>query len=929
MTLDYQLKTLRYLAVITCISLTLLALPALAPDLISPENWVVDIGAESQFAARLMPMVINLAALVLLLYSLEHTVGFGYRFSEEVGELWENLPKQGRLGVRIVSVLLIPLNIHALVNFLFQIGVSESGAETVNGYIETFVPHALLHLPVSWINLGFTVVLAALLFRMTRDGGESGLVPIPAAAVTHHVTSSFDYAPGSKEYKLKRKAERNIEKGRLVKAAGMFEKLGREYYYRAGKLYHKCGREGDAHRAFKSAGEYYKMRGNCVRAGDAYFFGGHWELSADAYKQFTFPKHVMGEREVLLDWIRRWGEALFRLGRYMEAAELYTEHELHKLAGESFDKAGRPMEAAKAYSQAGAFEQSIKTLTESGHHELAQMEKAKLHMMRDEFLDAAREFEKGKFFIQAAEAYERAAIQSKAARCYLLAGRPETAVGMFLASGEEFQALNCYEVMEDFEKAAQLAAHMGLQDKQAYYYEKGGFWIAAARAYLMIYESDQAFQCLAKVDITSETIAAECAHLLTLLYQQDRLKEALSCAYSLLEGKKATRVLAPMIVVLGKIHQKLANREKAYGFFRQVADLVPENKDYVGLAHRAASKLGKEYHPKGQKPAKKQVQQPEAPKPAPPVATKAPPPLKPKPKPPPHHKPRNPIKGDDITLTIDEQSIYDLTDEGSLNRYEVIREIGRGGMGYVYKARDKKLKRFVALKMLHPEMNNEPRVVLFFKREAISIAQLNHPNIISLHDLGKERGCFYMVMEYLRGQTLKDYIKKNPAVLRKHVFPVWMQVCEGLRYAHKNGILHRDIKPTNIMITRDRRLKILDFGLAKAVTDLNHTQQLWGTPSFMAPEMFQGGRAGYTTDIYGLGATFYMVTTRRKPFTDATMGAKFSGRGLPEPPHKVDPRIPPELSEIILRCMMLNPEERYQSVEDLMHALKKAKDSMS
>ena len=124
------------------------------------------------------------------------------------------------------------------------------------------------------------------------------------------------------------------------------------------------------------------------------------------------------------------------------------------------------------------------------------------------------------------------------------------------------------------------------------------------------------------------------------------------------------------------------------------------------------------------------------------------------------------------------------------------------------------------------------------------------------------------------------------------------------------------------MITKDRRLKILDFGLAKPVNDISQTQQLWGTPSFMAPELFHGGRAGFQTDIYGLGATFYSLVTRKEPFTMNTLGQKFSNEGLPTPPHQVDPRISPELSQIILRCMNVNPRDRFASVSELMAAIR-------
>ena len=438
-----------------------------------------------------------------------------------------------------------------------------------------------------------------------------------------------------------------------------------------------------------------------------------------------------------------------------------------------------PHSAAEAYTKAGAFESSIKALKDSGQVTLASLERGKLLLQQGENLAAAQEFEKGDHHLEAADAFLKANLTGKAARSYLKAERPELAVRLFLEAGEELQALTCYEKMKDFDKAAQLAAHIGLQDRQAYFYEKGGRFIAAAHSHLMIYETEAAVRCLEQVTIDNDQVADECSLLLESLFEQHRQKEALACAYGLLEGKKAKPLLAPVLFVLAKIHERGGNLEKANQFYCQVASLVPDNTKYQSQAKRIAGKVGKVFTPgtdhsdsnsqplipskeknslkQGRKPpspsesARKKIPSREMPKKQKrPVPTLGPEPAS-------FSTPES-----DVTLTLDEQTVYDLTESGSLSRYQVIKELGHGGMGYVYKAKDKKLKRFVALKMLHPEMNEEPRVVLFFKREAIAIASLNHPNLVSLYDLGQEKGCFYMVMEYLEGINLKKLRQKEP-----------------------------------------------------------------------------------------------------------------------------------------------------------------------
>jgi len=927
----HSIKSICRWLLVFCLLTTTIAMPALYEHVGALAETTLGWFSLYDKAAGAASIVMNLAAMLLVMKTVERTLGYNARTTTDLEEIWTSLPRWFRIAMIVMAASTLPFQLEGLVVFFLKLSFAEASIGMYHHELLVLgVPRFLLFFPAPMVNGFLAILVSGVLvyahFRLPRWGR----VPLPGGALTRHATLNFDYDPDSKEFAVKRKAERYIEKGRLVKAAKLFETLGQEHAYRAGKLYYKSRRDREASRAFKTAGSYFLGRNNFMRAGDAFFFGGHWDQAVDAYKRATAPELILGEKEVVQTLIRRWGEALYRLGRYMEAATLYEENTLDKLAGEAYEKAGRPHEAAEAYGRAGAFDASFKALMDSGHHDLAQVEKGKLHLQRDEYLEAAREFEKGKHFLYAAEAYEKANIHGRAARNYLLAGRPETAVTLFLASGEEFQALNCYEVMEDWDKAAQLAAHMGLQDKQALYYERAEHWIAAARSYLMIYESEKAVACLSRVTLSNETIAAECAHLLTLLLQQNRLQEALSCAQGLLAGRKPKVYLAPLVFVLAKIQEKLGKPDKAAKYFIQAAQMVPDREEYVGNAKRLSARMGIRFsidpvQERDTEPSVPKVDEPAVPRPrSKPVAVRVPR----------RERPATVVTnaavphldgdtpGDEITLTIDEHSVYDLTEEGALARYQVIGEIGRGGMGYVYKARDKKLKRFVALKMLHPEMNREPRVVLFFKREAMSIASLNHPNLVSLYDMGKEKGCFFMVMEYLEGGTLKSHIKKNHGVLRKHLVTIWLQVCEGMRYAHANGIIHRDIKPTNIMITRDRRVKILDFGLAKAVTDVNQTKQLWGTPSFMAPELFQGDRAGFQTDIYGLGATFYMVATRKKPFADKDLGRKFSGDGLPVAPHVVDPRIPRELSAVIQRCLYVNPEDRFQTVEELIRQLK-------
>ena len=929
MTLGNKIGYLFYALALVLIILGIFSVPVVAAALESP-FFVSYLAPITGFITEHLVVYIGCTCLLLLGFFLERTIGFGHWSFDEVHSDWRYLPAYVKWPLIVTAVAIVIFNIITLSGFMteganFQPDtvLSIDGANPVLHYAGQ---HAL-----SIINFSYAMVLGTI-FMVSHFSAPNWRRIRGAKEMEARAVGNFTIRLSQQSRKRLRKAEAHMEKGRYYKAAKAFELLGEEFYYRAGKLYHETGYEDKASRAFLRAGDYFMKKNNFLRAGDAYYFGAHWQKAVQAFDKS--PTHTFADDMVRVrEWAERRGESLFNLGRFQEAGECYQDHGLYKKAGEAFEKAELHTEAADAYHQAGAFESSVKALTDGGYDDLAWLEKGNHFFEKESFLNAAEAFEQGKHFLRAAEAYNKAKQPGKAAGAYLHAGRPEIAVELFLAAGEETRAMACYEQMGDFVGAAQLAAHLGIQDKQARYFRKAGMMIPAARAYLMIGETSGAVSCMQSVDLSKPQTIVECAQILQILYEQERLREALACAYGLLEGKNFNKSLAPLLFLLAKIHRKMGNVEKSYHFFCKVAQLDPNHAEYRAEAKKVAEFMGEVFPPKAEKEAEHSVSH-DLFSTRPNTVKKPPVQRTPRPEKPQKRKlevdaklaqtiKRSMEGEDETTLTLDEQTVYDLTQQGALDRYQVIRELGRGGMGYVYKALDKKLKRFVALKMLHPEHNKEPRVVLFFKREARAIASLNHPNLVHLFDMGKERGCFYMVMEYVEGHTLKLLQERYYEFLQRNLIPIWYQACVGLKYAHEQGILHRDLKPSNLMWAKDRRLKILDFGLAKEITDLSQTQQVWGTPSFMAPELFQGERATFCSDVYGLGATFYMLATGRAPFSTEETAGKFSGKGLPIAPIKIRPDMSKRLSDTILKCMYLNPAERFESMDALMGQLKK------
>lgn len=260
------------------------------------------------------------------------------------------------------------------------------------------------------------------------------------------------------------------------------------------------------------------------------------------------------------------------------------------------------------------------------------------------------------------------------------------------------------------------------------------------------------------------------------------------------------------------------------------------------------------------------------------------------------------------------------------NRYEIEKIIGSGGMAIVYKATDRLLNRCVAIKMLREELKDDKEFVERFRVEAQSAASLNHSNIVSVYDVGQEDGLDYFVMEYIDGSTLKERIQAGP-IGWKTACKYAAQICNAIEHAHRKNIVHRDIKPHNIMLTKDDTIKVTDFGIARAVTSSTIVRQgnVIGSVHYFSPEQACGGAVDFKSDIYSIGVVLYEMLTGRVPFEaeNSVAVAKMHVDMQPEPPQKLNPTIPAQLGEIVLKAMSKQPAKRYACAADFEEDLKK------
>ena len=261
------------------------------------------------------------------------------------------------------------------------------------------------------------------------------------------------------------------------------------------------------------------------------------------------------------------------------------------------------------------------------------------------------------------------------------------------------------------------------------------------------------------------------------------------------------------------------------------------------------------------------------------------------------------------------------------DRYEVLEKVGTGGMSDVYKAKDHRLNRMVAVKVLKQEFSENATFVSKFRVEAQAAAGLMHPNIVNVYDVGEEKGTYYIIMELVNGITLKRYIEKKGRLTPREAVTVAIQVAMGLAAAHRGHIIHRDIKPQNIIISKEGKVKVTDFGIAKASTSNTITSNVMGSVHYTSPEQARGGYSDEKSDVYSLGVTLYEMLTGKVPYDgETTVAVALQHIQDPFPsPREIVPDLPFSVEQIVLKCCEKSPDRRYQTMDelatDLRHSL--------
>ena len=261
-------------------------------------------------------------------------------------------------------------------------------------------------------------------------------------------------------------------------------------------------------------------------------------------------------------------------------------------------------------------------------------------------------------------------------------------------------------------------------------------------------------------------------------------------------------------------------------------------------------------------------------------------------------------------------------------RYRVLSRLGSGGMADVFLAEDQQLGRKVAVKLLHRRFSEDPDFVERFRREAQSAAGLQHPNVVSVYDRGAYDGTYYIAMEYLPGRSLKQLIRQEAPIDPVRAIEITIQVLKAARFAHRHGVIHRDLKPHNVIVDDAGHVKVTDFGIARAgASDMTETGSIMGTAQYLSPEQAQGHAVSASSDLYSVGVVLYELLTGRVPF-DAEAAVTIALKHVsesPAAPTAINPAIPPELEQVVMWALNKNPADRPQDADQFIAALEGAK----
>jgi tetratricopeptide (TPR) repeat protein len=649
--------------------------------------------------------------------------------------------------------------------------------------------------------------------------------------------------------------------GNLDKAADLFIRAGE--FRSAAEIFEKLER-------FEDAGKAYERCGDRPRAADLWATNFRLQFDLCRGDIARIPEAVefaIKAADILADSGRaQEAAAIFhKAGRLKRAAELYADLKMVEEAAAIYMEAKRPERASKLYESVGEREKALQYRAES-------------KLMKHDMEGAAEDFALAGEHIKAAELYLSVGQAERAAHSYQKAAEFRTAAELFKTEGNLAAAAAAFEKALDYQQAADLYSDIGDHNSEMRVAKQGNDWFRVGEVLLRYSRDEDSLAAFQKVDAADPRFESAQLIQADLWRKLGKVELALQ-KYRDIVG--SSRISPANVDVYYKMASAAMDADKLDDAARIFEAIIGVNYYY-----KDANKLAGELRTRIGNALASNIASPERP----------------------------PVRQGAVETQLPRS-------EGN-KRYLVEFEVARGGMGVVYRARDQVLDRVVAYKILASNLKENEVAVKYFLREARAAAQMSHPNIVTVYDTGEQDGDYFMAMEFVEGQTLKQLVTKQGAFPERLVRYIFIQACKGLQYAHERGLVHRDIKPGNIMLTKERALKIMDFGLAKFVEEVQqqHTRAI-GTPYYMSPEQILGKELDGRSDIYSLGVSMFECATGQVPFSKGDLTYHHLNTAPPNP-RDVNPAISEELAAIILKCMEKDPTRRYRDMAELLTIVK-------
>jgi tetratricopeptide (TPR) repeat protein len=669
-------------------------------------------------------------------------------------------------------------------------------------------------------------------------------------------------------------------KGKKFDSAGrIFSQQGE--HKRAAEAYLEAGNKSVAAEMFEKAGDF-KRAGDCYmqtdfarHAAKAYVKCNEWKKAAECLEQVVTEESTgaaaadPGRQAEARKLVRMAGDLYGRAGLHQKAQAILERGGLWIPAAELALQHGNKEHAASLFQKGGDAQRAASTLKSLGRDTDATRLLAEHHRDKGNDAEAARCFEEAGEFLAAGDLYRVIEQYEKAGNCYEKLGEFNQAAEMFRSAESHKRAGENYERASRFAEAAESYALAGENQREAELRARGGQKLRAAEIHLANGLEEDAIKVLQEIRPEDADFTKAAAILGEIFRKHGKLTLAI---------KKLTHAIGNSAV----------SKDNVQAFY-SLATVHEANKEIQEAAELYEKILAFDYHHAD-------------------VSQRL-------------EKAREAIKKEAADKKAAAQSSAQLSASAKAGRYKIVGKLGRGGMGVVYKAQDTVLDRTVAFKVLPEQLKENPQALKNFLREAKSAAQLNHPNIVTVYDAGEQDGAYYIAMEYVDGHTLKEIIKHRGRIAPGGIMHVLSQMCEALAYAHESKIVHRDVKTANAMWTKDKKAKIMDFGLAKAVEEVrNHTTVVSGTPYYMSPEQTLGKNVDHRTDIYSLGVSVFEMATGTLPFREGNLPYHHVHTPPPDP-REFNAETPLLLCKIIARCMEKDPANRYQSTREILDDL--------